>query len=579
MTSKDRLKSQLETLKLRLLEAEEALSAIRNGQIDGLIVNDESGDHHYTLNPLEHPYRVLVEEMSEGASTFLKGNFINYSNSRFSQMLKSPLENVMGSCFLDYVHPSSRTATELLLDSAWRSGSCRGEILLSAGALYTYLSASLIHQQGTPALCVVLTDLSEQKKAEALARTAVKRTRLLKQSEKDRNQAEAANVSKSNFLANMSHEIRTPLGAIIGFAELMTDENQSVEDRKQCVETIIRNGNQLSQVINEILDLSKVESDKMDIEKNSFGLGSLISDVTSLLSVQAQFKGLTLSATIADRVPRDVTTDSMRLRQILINVVGNAIKFTEKGSVKIYVQFIQKSRTAGVLQILVKDTGIGLSDTQQKKLFTPFTQADPSTTRKFGGSGLGLALSRKLCQALGGDLTIHKSELGVGSIFKISIPLVQSMETEVDSAPVISNDGPVAYDLKGLKILLVDDAADNRTLVSRILTIAGASVDTAENGIEGIEKALKSNFNLVLMDIQMPLMDGFEAVRELRSQGFRKPIIALTAYAMKGDRERCLSAGFDNHLVKPIDRELLLKTVSILMPPKKSKRQTQHVFK
>lgn len=387
--------------------------------------------------------------------------------------------------------------------------------------------------------------------------------------------AQDASRTKSAFLANMSHEIRTPLGAMIGFAELAQESSTPTAEQNHYISTIIRNGRQLLQIVDEILDLSKVESDRIQIEKVSFHLPRLIKEVQALLNVKANEKGLQLTLSIDEDLPQSVLTDPTRLRQILINVIGNAIKFTDKGGVDVTAKYRpgQQNTEHGILEFIIADSGIGISQAQINKLFQPFVQADESMTRKFGGTGLGLFLSRKLARLLGGDLTLKESIAGKGSKFKV--------EVEVETAPSIEDEFAdadhldhhhtlhkiVPHEFKETpsyhgRILIVDDAPDNRMIVSIYLAKMGLQYEVAENGLQGVDKALHQKFDLVLMDIQMPELDGFEAVKMLRTQNYKGPIIALTAHAMKGDRERCLKRGFDDYLSKPLSKDTLRHTIT-----------------
>jgi PAS domain S-box-containing protein len=386
--------------------------------------------------------------------------------------------------------------------------------------------------------------------------------------------ADAANEAKSRFLANMSHEIRTPLGAILGFAELMRDPDQSREDRMDCIATILRNGEQLSRVINDILDLAKIESEKLDIEKISFSPIEMLEEITRFLRLQAQERGLDLVVTSDGIMPETIETDPTRLRQILMNLIGNAIKFTREGRVEVTAKVVAGHlQGRGALRFLIRDTGPGISEEQRLKLFQPFMQADSSTTRIFGGTGLGLVLSKRLADALCGELELLESEVGKGSTFSLTIDTGPVTSREVGAGAEEqqrtgarsrgAHHGGAADlpDLHGLKVLLVEDAPDNRVLVTRFVKAAGAEIETAENGEVGVNAALAGHYDVLLMDIQMPRMDGFEALRVLRRHEYEAPIIALTAHAMKGDRERCLEAGFDDYLVKPLDKRNLIETL------------------
>lgn len=384
--------------------------------------------------------------------------------------------------------------------------------------------------------------------------------------------ADAANRAKTEFLANMSHEIRTPLGAILGFAELMADEHNSPEDRASALNAILRNGQQLSKIIDEILDLSKVEAGRLELEVEEFELMSFIEDVTSFLELQAREKAVQLNIEPIGALPRRIKSDATKLRQILFNMIGNAIKFTDRGKIRIAIS-LELHDLNSMLKLQITDTGQGLTPEQQKRIFRPFVQADNSTRRKFGGTGLGLVLSRKFAQLLGGDLKLLWSTPEVGSCFEITIDIGSSSELRLVDAYVPfdhSHDQKKSEEQKlsitGLKTLVIDDALDNRLIVERFLTRAGATVDHAENGRIGAEMVFsqKRKYDVVIMDIQMPEFDGYQTIEYLRSKGVQIPVIALSAHAMKEDRERSLEAGFNEHLSKPINRALLIETVATM---------------
>ncbi len=379
--------------------------------------------------------------------------------------------------------------------------------------------------------------------------------------------ADAASKAKSRFLANMSHEIRTPLGAILGFAELLINPNLNISEQSDFISTIRRNGEQLSKIIDEILDLSKVEAGKIDIENTDIQVAELLNDVNSSLTLAAKDKGLELIFTNEGEIPTTIRTDRTRFRQILINVVGNAIKFSPNGKIEVVTSFLP-NEAESLFCLTVKDSGPGLTAEQIDGLFQPFTQADTSTTRKYGGTGLGLALSKRLAIALGGDVVVKESEPSSGCIFKITIksgPLDHVTYTNFLMLDSVAVEPPKSSNenltLQGIKVLLVEDSHDNQMLVSRFLNKAGAEVELANNGLEGVRKALLGNHDVVLMDIQMPELDGYGATTQLRESGFLKPIIALTAHAMVSERRRCLNAGFNDHLTKPVNRLALIERI------------------
>jgi PAS domain S-box-containing protein len=372
--------------------------------------------------------------------------------------------------------------------------------------------------------------------------------------------SDTASETKSRFLANMSHEIRTPLGAIIGFSELLAGPNVDPDEKVEFISAVRRNGEQLTKVIDEILDISKIEAGKLDVELTSCSVAELFSAVRATVSLAARDKGLSLKFEVEGQIPSKIISNSTRFRQILINVIGNAIKFSEEGEVVVAVSLDHQGNSATPhLCVKVTDSGPGLTRAQVKDLFQPFTQADTSMTRKYGGTGLGLALSRKLARAMGGDIVVEDRAVGHGCCFVITVDvgIIDGVEFVSGLESVFQAEGerPVvpSVNLDGIKVLLVEDSPDNQALINHFLSKAGAEVDIANNGLEGIIKAEGGNHHIVLMDIQMPEIDGYDAIKRLRQNKFEKPIIALTAHGMVEDRERCLNVGATDHLSKPIN--------------------------
>jgi signal transduction histidine kinase/ActR/RegA family two-component response regulator len=399
---------------------------------------------------------------------------------------------------------------------------------------------------------------------------------------------QAASRAKSEFLANMSHEIRTPMTAITGYTDLLLDSfcgahecsGHACSRREECpvqseagqhLVTIRRNSDHLLQIIDDILDLSKVEAGKLSVESVECSPVALMEETRSLLQVRADAKKLALRVEADGPVPDRILSDPRRIKQILLNLVGNALKFTGSGGVDVRCRFRAGPEPRLIFEI--RDTGIGLSGEQISRLFQPFTQVDASASRQFGGSGLGLAISRRLSEILGGGITVE-SEPGKGSTFRASIaaPLPEGAAL-VEPCPA----GPDARAISAgpprlnCRILLAEDGPDNQKLISHVLRRAGAEVTISDNGESAVfaamEAAMKGEpFDIILMDMQMPVLDGYGATATLRRKGYQRPIIALTAHAMAGDRHKCLDAGCDDYATKPIDRQALFTTITRYLP-------------
>ena len=380
----------------------------------------------------------------------------------------------------------------------------------------------------------------------------------------------AANSAKTAFLANMSHEVRTPMTAILGFADALAERELAEAERPVIVETIRRNGRSLLAILDDVLDISKIESGRMDVERLPCSLVQQVEDSLSLLRGRAHQKGIALSVDYRFPLPALIQSDAGRMGQILINLLSNAIKFTESGGVRVTVWASDIASREPRVHVEVADDGIGIAPESLARLFQPFVQADSSMTRRFGGTGLGLAISRRLAQLLGGDIAVE-SVPGAGSRFRLSLDpgplagagLVYALVANDDSGEAAQ--APTATSLRG-RVLLAEDTKDTRVLLRHFLTRAGLTVEIAENGREALEKALEARageepFDIVLMDMQMPELDGYEAARAMRAAGYALPIVALTAHAMAGEREKCLAAGCDDYATKPIDRATLLAVV------------------
>jgi signal transduction histidine kinase/ActR/RegA family two-component response regulator len=393
-----------------------------------------------------------------------------------------------------------------------------------------------------------------------------------------RREAEAANRCKSEFLANMSHEIRTPMTAILGYLDLYAQGcarqcRFGREEGKGYIEVIHRNAAVLLQLVNDILDLSQIDAGRLRVERVACSPSRIVSEVLGLLKVHADAKGLALRVEYETLVPETIQSDPIRLRQILVNLVGNAVKFTTSGEIRVAVGLEGLASNQPRLRFRVIDSGIGIAPEDVARLFSPFTQVDASSSRRFGGTGLGLAISKRLAELLDGEIHVD-SELGKGSTFTLTVPagplagsrLLAGPDATERAAACREHPQVPSQPLADGRILLAEDGPDNQRLISLLLKKAGADVELAENGRRAIELARTAlaegrPFHVVLMDMQMPVMDGYEATRRLRTEGYAGRIVAVTAHAMHGDAGKCLEAGCDGYLTKPIDRATLIEMV------------------
>lgn len=384
---------------------------------------------------------------------------------------------------------------------------------------------------------------------------------------------EAASAAKTDFLANMSHEIRTPMTSIIGYSELLLSPDQTASEQLDCIQTIRRNGEHLLTIINDILDISKIESGKMTVERIKCDLIKLIADVTSIMRVRAESAGLTFEIDYLGPIPDSMITDPTRVKQILVNLIGNACKFTpEGGSIRLLIQYLQANADRKpMIQFNVIDTGIGISEENQAKLFKAFSQADETMARRFGGTGLGLAISKHFSEILGGGITLQSQE-GAGSTFTVTIESGPADEVMFHQNARDSHNKAMhqaqptfAQDRAAVQghVLVAEDGLDNQRLIRQLLRHYGCEVTIVENGQLAIDAAWDPSgnpaFDLILMDMQMPVLDGYSAVKQLREKGYEGPVVALTAHAMSSDRQRCLDTGCDDYTTKPINREHLLE--------------------
>ena len=533
------------------------------------------------LRASEARYRTYIEVTGQIAWTTPPDGVVD-DIPEWRKYTGQTLDEVKGWGWLNAVHPDDREHTVERWNSAVETKSffeTEYRIRRSDGVYRYFISRGIpsLHADGTihewVGTCIDITDRREVEQKlvetnERLRKEVVRANRLAVD-------AEAANVAKSNFVANVSHEIRTPMNGILGFVHLL-EQTEIDEEQAEIIQTIKDSTDTLLTVINDVLDMSKIEAGKMDIELIPFDLSATVEGVVRIFNARAREKGLEINSLIRTDVPQFVVGDPTRLKQTLINLVGNAVKFTEHGYVFVEVELKEIDDNGCRLQFVVRDTGIGINDELRGKLFTPFQQADSSSTRKYGGTGLGLVISKSITEAMGGEITFESTE-GKGSVFSLTLPFATVKNIADDwiqpdyslfsgKKIMVVDDHSTNREIvkNNLRILLVEDNEVNRKFFVLLLKGRGLDCDVATNGLEAIAAWQKNHYDLIFMDCQMPVMDGYEATRKIRElEAGRKhtPIVAMTAFAMKGDAEKCLAAGMDEYLSKPVDVEKLMKLI------------------
>jgi PAS domain S-box-containing protein len=555
----DRLLRDLEE---RVMERSRALSET-NASLQSEISQRQRAEDE--LRESEKKFRDLTEQSMVGVYLLQDGIF-KYANPQFAKTFGYTVEEVTGKGYRGLVSPDDLSFIEECLQKRLQGIEEYGHYTfrgvrrdLETIVLEVYNSRTVFH--GSPGVIGALIDVTERVRLEG------DREKHEEELLRARAEAENANRAKSQFLANMSHELRTPLNGILGVLQLLLKGYVAPLEpqQRELLEKAESSGHSLLRIISDILDISRVELDKMVVEEAPFSLAGCIREVADYFSAQAASKNLEFTATIADGVPATVIGDRLRIRQVLINLIGNAMKFTERGSVSLEV----KSGPSDLpdrraVAFTVRDTGIGIPPDKQGILFQPFTQADDSNSRRYGGTGLGLAISRNLVELMGGTISFESEAQG-GTVFTVTLPLKEMQVAEPTAA---ATGVPAAAERKP-RILVAEDDSMASDILRRMLNFEGYDTDVAVNGVEAVELHRKGEYDLIIMDVQMPQMDGLAATMKIREReqetGGHVPILALTAHAYPEDEKRCLAAGMDAYLTKPLDLERGLELIMALV--------------
>jgi len=590
----------IDELRARLAEAEETLRAIRSGEVDAIVVSGTSGDRVFALEGADTPYRILVEEMSEGALTIATNGLILYANRRFAKMLDVPLSKVTGSSLLEWVDERARPAMQSLLDeasakgeskrefdlirggeSAGRDNGGRDSVGMLTGPVPIYLCASCLPDSEPRRLCVVVTDLTEERQHQRLVATQealqASETRLL-----------AASRLRDEFLATISHELRTPLNAILGWSTLLKGGRLGAGKMAEAIEIIERNARAQVRLVDDLLDVSRVITGKLQLDVRPVPVLPLVQTVLESLRPTFEAKEIRLEtdwkqvdggavsngAAVAMRgaapTPGDmVNGDPDRLQQVIWNLLSNAVKFTPPQG----VVSVTLARAATHLELRVADSGLGIKPEFLPHVFERFRQADSTTTRRHSGLGLGLAIVRHLVELHGGTVEVESEGEGRGATFIVRLPVraVRDRRGRQASADASARGRAgqtetVIADLHGVTVLVVDDQVDAQALVRTVLQDAGATAIGASAVVDALELMTRFRPDVVVADIGMPGEDGYSLIRQVRdrerSRGDRMPAIALTAYGRAEDRALALESGFDAHLRKPVDTDALLIAIA-----------------
>jgi PAS domain S-box-containing protein len=524
----------IEDLRRRLQEAEDTLNAIRDGHVEALVVSAPEGEQIYTLRTVDQPYRLMVEQMREGALTLSAEGTILYCNQRFAELMARPAERLAGQALGAFLHPDDHETLQRVLNSE----TCRAEVQLrtAAGAVNpAQLSSITLNIDGVRTVAVVVTDLTHERTERGLRES---------------------NRLKDEFLATLSHELRTPLNVILGWTRMLLHDHLSEKARKHALELIDRNAQAQAQLVNDLVDMSRMTTGKLQVELEPLPVVPVLEAALESVRPAAEAKDLTIHT--AWRVhDANVLADPIRLQQVLWNLLSNAVKFTPNGG-RISVSAERVDRR---IQIEVADTGVGIDPAFLPHVFDRFRQADSATTRRFGGLGLGLAIVHDLVRLHGGDVEVRSPGIGQGATFTVTF--------RASAARTVSTGQPrpsrKAISLKGCSIMLVEDHADSRELLVEALQNAGAAVAAFGAASEAYRSLDRVRPSVIVADIALPDEDGYSFIRRIRSHSTPEiqaiPAIAVTAYATIPDRAEALAVGFQQHLPKPLDPGRLIEAI------------------